>query len=366
MTDRNRLKRTQEIMDRTETDVMILTPGSDLMYLSGYGGMADERFTALILCRGEEPFFIAHRLYGNDAERTGIREVNVYGEGADPYLLLKSILEKKRSGVRRIAVPASMQARFLLEILKTFPEAEITDGSSLLAPLRQIKDRQELDVMIRVSALTEECEEAVISRGTAWIGHTELEFQAAMVTEFRKRGLGGTGGLVSVGENAAEPHHRAGRTMIREGACLLHDVGGILKGYHADMTRTYYFGKPDSRFLEIYEVVLEANRAAEKTACTGVPLQEIDRAARRVIEKAGYGQYFTHRTGHGIGIDGHEGAGPAEGVTDIVRPGMVFSVEPGIYLPGEFGVRIEDLMAAEEDGRVICLNRMRKELICFE
>ncbi len=365
MAKTGRLARAGALAEQEGLSALILSHGSDLSYLTGYAGRPDERFCAVVIVPEEEPMLIAPGINGADARRTGIGNVLLWGDGDDPYELLRDALGKGFPRSCRIGVNDTMPARFLFGLKRAFPRAELVDGSGVIAPMRMIKDREELDTMARVSLLTEECMQAVVSRGRDWIGKTESSYQAAMAAELRERGLGGTGGLVQAGANAAEPHHRPGQSVIGNGACLLHDVGGILNGYHADMTRTLFFGEPTARFREVYSVVLEANLAAEASVSAGVPFEAIDRAARSVIEKAGYGPYFTHRTGHGIGLDGHEGFGPGKGVTEAVKPGMVFSVEPGVYLPGEFGIRIEDLMMIEEDGSVRCLNSFPKDLICL-
>jgi len=165
---------------------------------------------------------------------------------------------------------------------------------------------------------------------------------------------------IQVGANAAIPHYTTGKTIIEKGTCLLVDFWGRYKGYCTDCTRTFHFGKPDSEFEKIYAIVLEAHLAAEAKARTGNTLEDVDLAARAVIEKNGYGEFFTHRTGHGLGIDGHEGDSVNKGVKVPIEPGMVFSIEPGIYLPGRFGARIENCVAVTGTGTEILHNYPRE------
>lgn len=165
-----------------------------------------------------------------------------------------------------------------------------------------------------------------------------------------KQGLNAHGAIVAVGANAAVPHHVTGQTIIEKGNCMLVDYGANCEGYCSDMTRTFHFGEPSDEFKRVYEVVKEANRRGQEAAKIGNLLQDVDRAARSYIESQGYGPYFTHRTGHGIGLEGHEGPSAAEGVEVPIVPGMAFSIEPGIYFPGRFGVRIEDQALIREDG----------------
>ena len=155
---------------------------------------------------------------------------------------------------------------------------------------------------------------------------------------------------MAVGANAALPHYGVGKAVIEKGKCLLVDFWSRLEGYYTDCTRTFHFGRPDREFEKIHAIVLEAHLAAEAAARPGNTLGDVDFAARSVIEKYGYGEYFTHRTGHGIGIDIHEGDSVNKGVKTPIAPGMVFSIEPGIYFPGRFGVRIENLVATGEKG----------------
>ena len=200
--------------------------------------------------------------------------------------------------------------------------------------------------------------------GAAWVGKTEGEFFARLSYEMTRLGLAEPGACVCSGTNAADPHYTGGNAPIQANACLLVDFGGTWKDYYTDMTRTFWFGEPDPEFVKVHDIVRQANAAAAEAAQLGRELQEVDRAARKVITDAGYGKYFIHRTGHGVGIDVHETPNAAEGETAILKPGMAFSIEPGIYLPGRFGVRIEDLALMTENG-VEILHSYPRELVCY-
>jgi Xaa-Pro dipeptidase len=191
---------------------------------------------------------------------------------------------------------------------------------------------------------------ALIDKGSYWIGKTESEFFQELGAELNRLEVKSFGASIQAGANAAIPHYSTGNTVIEPGKCLLVDFWGRYKGYFTDCTRTFFFGTPETDFEKIYAIVLEAHLAAEMQTKPGVTLGEVDMAARRIIEKHGYGEYFTHRLGHGLGIDVHEGASVNKGVNVPVEPGMVFSIEPGIYLPGRYGVRIENLVAIGEKG----------------
>jgi Xaa-Pro dipeptidase len=223
-------------------------------------------------------------------------------------------------------------------------------GAPLTAPLRRYKDASELDRIRRASGIADQCLAAIIEKGNYWLGKTEAEFCEELTAALRRAGVTAYGAIVAVGANGAVPHHVTGNTVIEKGKGLLIDFGGNLEGYNTDCTRTFHFGRPDEEFEKVYHIVLEAHLAAEAVARPGKLLGDVDDAARSVIEKAGYGQYFTHRTGHGLGIEEHEGVSAAKGETTPIAPGMVFSIEPGIYLPDRLGVRIENLVAIGKDG----------------
>jgi Xaa-Pro aminopeptidase len=168
--------------------------------------------------------------------------------------------------------------------------------------------------------------------------------------------------IVASGPNGASPHHDPGERVIGDGDMIVVDFGGSLHGYKSDTTRTFVVGKPTDRHQEVHSAVLEANRAGRATVAPGVPCQEVDRAARKAIETAGFGEYFVHRTGHGIGLEVHEHPYIVEGNALALEAGMAFSIEPGIYLPGEFGVRIEDIVVCGDDG-IVELNDSPRDLV---
>lgn len=252
--------------------------------------------------------------------------------------------------MKMAALEPQIPALFSLPISKAFPAACFELGSPITEPLRQYKDASELDLIRRACRESDRALTALIDKGSYWIGKTETEFYDALSAEFSRGGLDCFGAGIAVGANAAVPHHSTGRTAIEKGKCFLADFWARLDGYFTDCTRTFHFGRPEKEFEDIYAIVLEAHLAAEAKAKPGNTLADVDFAARSVIEKHGYGEYFTHRTGHGIGIDVHEGDPVNKGVNVPMAPGMVFSIEPGIYLPGRFGVRIENLVAINENG----------------
>lgn len=357
-----RIDKITEILKRENIDCFIAGPSSDLKYLCGYSIRGDERLLVLVLSPGHEPFILANILYELQVAETPVEDFVYWFDGENPFALLKSELEKRGIPADTIAVDSAMPALFTIQLAEQFANVKLINGSPLLQPLRIYKDRLELDAMIEATSRADEALKACIDKGTDWIGKKETDFQAELIFQMTKRGISEGGGIVAVGANAAVPHHHTGSSIIENGKCLLIDFGGTYQNYHTDMTRTYHFGEPDTKFKEVYEIVREANLAGEEAAKVGNQLQDVDIAARKVTEKYGYGKYFIHRTGHGIGIDCHEGPSAGAGETTQIRPGMAFSCEPGIYLPGEFGVRIEDQVIIDLDGTTKVLHHLPKEL----
>ena len=362
----SRIDKIMEILKEKEIDAFLVTPSSDMKYLCGYVIPGDERFLALVLAPDHEPFIIANILYELQVTETPVEEYAYWFDGSDPFALLKEEMKKRGIRSKKVAVDSAMPALFTIGIMEHFPDAALVNGSPYIQALRIYKDRTELNAMFEASRRADYCLGKMIARGREWLGKKETDFQAALIYEMTCNDMKGSGALVAAGAGAAVPHHHSNANLIQDNSCLLIDFGGSYRNYSSDMTRTYHFGKPSDKFRDVYNIVLEANLAGEEAAKAGNELQAVDRAARAVIAKYGYGDYFIHRTGHGIGIDCHEGPSAGEGETLEIRPGMCFSCEPGIYLPGEFGIRIEDLVAIDLDGSTKVLNHLSKELTVIE
>ena len=249
-----------------------------------------------------------------------------------------------------IGIDKTWPSHFLIRLMEMRPDVTPVLGSQPIDDARMIKDEQELELMRISSRMNVE----VCTRiGEALHeGVTEKEIQALynqIALELGSEGPSFTP-LICFGPNGAEPHHDSDGTRLKRGDTVIMDVGLLWKHYCSDMTRTVHFGEVTDEQKRVHEIVTAANRAGIAACRPGVPMKDIDRAARKVIEDAGYGEYFTHRTGHGIGLDEHEFPDCSAVSGIVARPGMIFSVEPGIYLPGKFGVRVEDLVAITEDG----------------
>lgn len=360
----NRIERVMRAMGNSKIDTLLLTPSSGLKYVLGQGPIVDERLFVLALSPHSEPFILANRLYA--AEVSDIFDGNqiFWSDGEDPYPLLARELKRRKYPLNKIAVDQSTQARFLFPLMDILSKSRFYSASQLLDSLRAYKDAEECARIREACHRSDEALRRVMEDGGQWAGQTEAEFFARLSYEMTALGLDEPGACICAGPHAADPHYTGRLGRIEQGNCLLVDFGGTYQGYYSDMTRTFWFGDPDPEFVRVHEIVCQANAAAKEAAVLGNPLQEVDRAARHVIESAGYGPYFIHRTGHGVGIDVHEEPNTAEGEQTELQPGMAFSVEPGIYLPGRFGVRIEDLILMTEKGAEV-LHNYPRTLICY-
>jgi Xaa-Pro dipeptidase len=368
-----RINKAREKMAENEVDVFFINPSSNMFYFTGYGIGQDERLLLLILPNVGEPFIIANLIYQEQIAPLPVKDKIFWKDGDDPFVLLISEIEKRNIKTKSIALESHLPAMFSIPLINLFPNAGVTLGSVITDPLRQYKDENELELIRYACRESDQALTAVIDRiccvnqscnagnGADWQGKTEKDFLFELGNEFSSRDLSSFGASVQVGANAAVPHYSTGKTIIEKGKCMLVDFWARYKGYYTDCTRTFFFGKPEKEFEKIYAVVLEANLMAEAKAQAGNTLHDVDTAARTIIEKYGYGEYFTHRTGHGLGIDIHEGDSVNANVKVLIKPGMVFSIEPGIYLPGRFGVRIENLVAIGENGTEV-LHKFPREL----
>ncbi|MDR3276845.1 MAG: Xaa-Pro peptidase family protein [Treponema sp.] len=356
----------RDAMRRQGIDVFLLGPSANLQYLAGYQMAADERLLLLVLPAEAPAFVLANKLYEAQVRVIPVDDESLSGfvlwsDGEDPVALLQKEIIRRRLPFATVALEARLPAFFALPLEAAFPESRFQLGTPLTAPLRQRKDPSELALIRRASIEADKALAEVIAQGDFWLGRTEAEFRDELCRLLHRAGVEAQA-IVAVGENAAVPHHVTGDTPIQAGKGLLIDFWGSFQGYYTDCSRTFHFGKPGREFEEVHRIVLEAHLAAEAAAHPGNTLGDVDAAARRVIERAGYGEYFTHRTGHSLGIEAHEPPAAAPGEGSPIVPGMVFSIEPGIYLPGRLGVRIENLVAAT-DGPPEVLHHYPRELI---
>jgi Xaa-Pro aminopeptidase len=328
---------------------VIVTPGPDLVWLTGYRPTAiTERLTMLVLSPDDEPILLVPILERPDAEAAaGAGSVSLvdWQDGTDPYQVAVPLL--RADG--QFGISDSAWAMHLLGLQGALPRSRYRSLTESLPMMRAVKDTNEL---MRLAAAGEAADSAygqIVQKRFAGRRETEVAADLAdLLREFGHEQVDFT--IVGSGPNGANPHHEAGDRVIEPGDAVVLDFGGLRYGYGSDTTRTVCVGEPTSEIREVHEVVRRAQQAGVAAVRPGVSCQEIDRAARKIITDAGYGKQFIHRTGHGIGVTTHEPPYMVEGEEQPLVPGMCFSVEPGIYLAGRFGVRIEDIVTVTADG----------------
>ena len=353
----SRVSRLQALMSDHSIDTVLLTAGSDMSYFSGYTAMPLERITAFVVGRDGDPTLFVPALEAPRVE-TGDFEVAPWGETDDPI----GLVMKRLSSSSRVAIGDTMWSSFLLDFQRRLDDVEWSVASELTRELRMRKEPDEIDRLRRAAEATDRVL-ARIPAEVRFAGCTEADvaadFARMVVEEGHDRSWFT---IIASGPDSASPHHETGGRIIEEGDMVVCDFGGTIDGYCSDVTRTFVVGEPTDKQLEVHALVKAANEACRAAIAPGICCQEIDRVARQVIEDGGYGRYFIHRTGHGIGLEGHEHPYIVEGNDLPLEAGMTFSVEPGIYIPGEFGVRIEDIVACGND-RVDDLNRANRGLL---
>jgi D-alanyl-D-alanine dipeptidase len=328
---------------------LLVTPGPDLIYLTGYAPVAiTERITMLVIPVDGAAAMIVPKLERPDAENaigaSTLRLVD-WTDGNDPYEATAKLL----AGSGRYAVSDSAWAMHLLGLQNQLPRSSYVSMTSDLPMLRAIKDAAEIERLAAAGAAADRAYEEIVKVRFAGRSETELGADLArLLREFGHSQVDFT--VVGSGPNGANPHHEIGDRVIEDGDMVVLDFGGLKHGYGSDTTRTVHVGEPTQEEQQVHDIVRLAQQAGFDAVKPGIECQEVDRVPRAVISEAGYGEYFIHRTGHGIGITTHEPPYMVEGETHTVQPGMCFSIEPGIYLPNRFGVRIEDIVTVTAEG----------------
>jgi Xaa-Pro aminopeptidase len=340
-----RMERTAAAADAAGLAGVLVSPGPDLTWLTGYRPPAvTERLTLLVLAAGAAPTLIVPELERGDVGTAPFPVVG-WRDGEDPYAVAASLLPREGT----YGVSDSTWALHLLGLMAARPEAGFRAFSEALPMMRAVKDEDELTRLAAAGAAADAAYEAILS--VRFAGRREREVAtdlASLLQQFGHSSVDFT--IIASGPNSADPHHEAGDRTITRGDAVVLDFGGLRDGYGSDTTRTVSVGPPSKLLQSVHEVVRQAQQAAFEAVRPGVTCQEIDRVAREVITKAGYGDRFIHRTGHGIGVTTHEPPYLVEGEEQPLVAGMCFSIEPGIYLPGQLGVRIEDIVTVTDSG----------------
>jgi Xaa-Pro dipeptidase len=342
-----------------------LNPGPTLMYLTGVPFHLMERPVVLLVAPGADPVLVLPEL---ELPKVGLFPYKVqtfaYGENPAEWsdAFRKAAQSLKLDGKKVGVEPRQMRLLEFSHVKAGAPEADYPDASEILAGLRIKKDKAEVDAMRRAVKIAQDALQATIP--SIKIGMTERELASELVMQLLKHGSDSEmpfAPIVSAGPNSANPHASPGDRKLQAGDLLVVDWGAAYKGYISDLTRTFAVGEVDEEYRKIHKIVQEANAAGRAAGKPGAPCSAVDKAARDVIEKAGYGKYFTHRTGHGIGMEGHEDPYMRGDNMQLLESGMAFTVEPGIYLTDRNGVRIEDNVVITENGADV-LSDMPREI----
>ena len=336
-------------------DAVVLSPSRNLSYLAGVDEEPSERHFLLFVPAAGDPAFLVPELYGERVRRaTWVGDVRTWRDDADPVDVIERVAaDLDLPADARVLADDEMWARFTLDLRRALPDADVGLASDVLGPLRARKDEGELDAMRRSASVADRTMTLVRELGSDAVGMTEDELAAEVRDHLDVAGGEGVPfePIVGSGPNGAMPHHAHGDRTVESGDPVVLDFGTYVDGYASDQTRTVVFaGDPPDEFEAVHDVVREAQSAAIDVVEPGVQAGAVDRAARTVIADAGYGDAFVHRTGHGVGLDVHEAPYIAPDAGTTLEPGMAFSVEPGVYLPGEFGVRVEDVVVVTADG----------------
>ena len=355
----DRMRRAAQEAAAQGFDALVVAPSPDLAYLTGYDPMPLERPTLLVLRADREPVMLVPELERPLAAASpggAAVELMSWADGVDPYAEAVRLLPVDG----RVAIGDRLWASHVIGLQEAVPALSFAPASPVIGRLRAVKDEQELAALRRAARGADETFRQICTM--SFLGRREEEIAADLADLLVSNGHASAAfTIVASGPNAASPHHEpGGRTILPKDAVVM-DFGGVLGGYFSDTSRTVVVGEPPRGFERVYDVVRRAQAGACDSVRPGVAAQEIDRVARGIVTDAGFGGRFIHRTGHGIGLEVHEPPYIVEGNDWILEPGTTFSVEPGVYLEGEFGVRIEDIVVVTADGGER-LNRSGREL----
>ena len=357
-----RVERVRARMGELGVDALLLSLGPDLPWLTGYEGTPLERLTMLVLPADSDATLVVPRLEAPRVEPPGWVVLRPWEETEDPIGIVAGLVGAAES----LAVSDQTWSRFVLALQAALPRARWRPSSLVTASLRAVKDAGEIAALRAASAAADRVAEQLLRGEIALVGRTEAEVSVDLGRRLRAEGHERVNfAIVGSGPNSASPHHEPGRRVIGRAEAVVCDFGGVFDGYCSDITRTVFTAEPPAEFRDLYLAVERAQAAAVDAATVGMPCEDIDGVARRIIDEAGYGPYFVHRTGHGIGVEAHEDPYLVGGNCEPLAAGHAFSIEPGIYLDGRWGARIEDIVVATAAGPD-ALNRVEHALVVVE
>jgi len=345
-----RIERLSSVLLSDGIDCFVAQHPISMGYLHGFHEHAGERFMAMCIHSSGKMCMICPALSASQAARAGIQDVRPWKDGEDPLALFAKVAEDWGLKSAIIAVDSDMPARMLLQMQDVLPAALFKSGETQLAQLMRIKSQDEVDLLLQAGKIADEGFLAAFPHIKA--GMTERQVGKLLTDAMSALGGVPTFCIVATGANSAEPHHLTDDTVLKDGDVLILDFGCSVDGYNSDITRTVSVGKASEKAKQVYDIVFRAHMAGRNASRSGATCGSVDAAARKVIVDAGYGQYFVHRTGHGLGMNVHEEPFIIGGSEIVLEPGNCFSIEPGIYLSGELGVRVENIVVATADGHI--------------
>ena len=354
--DQGKLTRVLKSMEEHEIPQMIISDPVAIFYLTGKWIFPGERLLALYLNVNGNHKMMINKLFPQESD-LGV-DIIYYDDIEDGVEILSKYVEKDKT----MGIDKTWPSKFLIRLQELGGGSKFVNGSPIIDYIRMVKDEKEQDLMRKSSKINDIAMDKIIP----WVvkGLTEKELNAKMREIYKELGCEDVSfdPITAYGHGAADPHHVTDDSKGKRGDCVILDIGGFKDNYASDMTRTVFLGNVSEEQKKVYNIVKTANERAIAAVKPGVRFCDVDAAARDYITEQGYGPYFVHRTGHNIGQEVHEAGDVSSANTDILKPGMTFSIEPGIYLTGNFGVRVEDLVLVTEDGCKV-LNHFTKDLI---
>jgi Xaa-Pro aminopeptidase len=358
---KDRIKALQANMDATGIDLVAIAPTANMRYLAGFAPLMDERFCALLVGR-EEIRAVIPELNADQVETHTELSAMRWTDAEGPrHTLQKALQELGIEPGAILSADNTMRADSLLLLQEMINPMRSVAAGQIMTPLRVHKSEDEIEILQRSAVLADKALLAGVE--VCRPGATERDVAEVISAYFRSGGAEAIDFIiVASGPNGAFPHHETGERVLQEGDTIIIDIGASLNSYKSDITRVVYLGRPSDEMIAMYDAVLEANIKARQVAEAGKRASEVDLAARETLEKAGFGPYFVHRTGHGLGLETHEPPWITSTSQTVLEPGMVFSIEPGVYIQGKLGIRIEDIVVVT-DGECLNLTGLDHELI---
>lgn len=347
-------------IETAKLDHLVVTSHYNLYYLLGEKIDTGERMTVLLLSPGQKAKLFIHQMFADQVPASSEIDVIYYSDEINPI----QILAKNFSSHERLGIDQNWFCSYLIDLLKTIPAITV-EKSSIVEKLREIKEELEIDILRQSARIADAVMYQIVQ--LQHLPATEKEVSVTIKSFFAEHGVDELSfkPIIGFGRNAANPHHTISDKVCQLDQPILIDMGGLFQNYCSDITRTFYLGRRNQQFEDLYKIVRETQEKAIEMVRPGIAFSEIDLFVRTSFAKWGYDQFFIHRTGHGIGLELHEGPSIHRNNHDVIQPGMAFSIEPGLYVPDQYGIRIEDIVVVTDSGCEV-LNKCSKEVQYLE